>query len=89
MAERTIEAWYLEDRSFPPPKGFAAEALVSDRSMYEEAERDWQGFWARQARELLTWYDDFHTTCEWDLPFAKWFTGGTLNVASTCRSRQL
>ena len=73
MAEPAIEAYYSEDRTFPPPDGFAADALVSDRSLYDEAERDWEGFWARQARELVTWFDDFDTVCEWNLPFAKWF----------------
>src|SRR5439155_372739 len=57
--------------------------------LYEEAERDPEAFWARQARELVTWFDDFDTVCEWDLPFAKWFTGGTLNVAYNCLDRHV
>src|SRR5438132_4640476 len=81
MAEPAIEAYYSEDRTFPPSPAFAAHALVDDRSLYEEADRDPEAFWARQARELVTWFDDFDTVCEWDLPFAKWFVGGTLNVA--------
>jgi acetyl-CoA synthetase len=89
MAEPAIEAYYSEDRTFPPPAAFAAQALVADRSLYEEAERDWEGFWARQARELVTWFDDFDTVCEWNLPFAKWFVGGTLNVAYNCLDRHI
>src|SRR5262249_7748592 len=46
-------------------------------------------FWARQARDLLTWYDDFDTVLEWDLPFAKWFVGGTLNVSYNCLDRHV
>ena len=81
MAEQpTIADFYVEDGAFPPPPAFVAEALVTDRSMYDEAEADYEAFWARQARELLSWYDDFDTTLEWELPFAKWFVGGTLNV---------
>ena len=64
-------------------------ALVADRSLYEEAERDYVAFWARQARELVSWFSDFDTTLEWDLPFAKWFSGGTLNISYNCLDRHL
>ncbi|QGG93828.1 acetate--CoA ligase [Actinomarinicola tropica] len=89
MAEPAIEDHYSEDRTFPPPDGFVADALVRDRSLYEEADADPEAFWARQARELLTWRSDFDTTLEWDLPFAKWFVGGTLNVAENCVDRHV
>jgi acetyl-CoA synthetase len=89
MTEPAIEAYYSEDRTFPPPEAFAAHALVADQSLYEEAERDPEAFWARQARELVTWFDDFDTVCEWNLPFAKWFVGGTLNVAYNCLDRHV
>src|SRR3954469_19105471 len=89
VAEATIEAYYLEDRTFPPPDDFKSNALVSDDSMYKEAESDWEGFWAKQARELVTWFDDFDTVLEWDLPFSKWFQGGTLNVSYNCLDRHI
>ncbi len=89
MGEAAIEEFYVEDRVFPPPAAFAAEALVSDRSLYEEADRDFEAFWARQARELLTWFTDFDTTLEWNLPYAKWFVGGTLNVSYNCLDRHV
>jgi acetyl-CoA synthetase len=89
MAEPTIEDYYVEDRAFPPPPGFAAGALVNDRSLYDEAEADMEGFWARQARELLTWDRDFDTVLEWDLPDARWFDGGRLNVATNCLDRHV
>src|SRR6478735_8578790 len=57
--------------------------------MYEEADADFEAFWARQARELITWFDDFDTTLEWQLPFAKWFVGGTLNVSYNCLDRHV
>src|ERR671933_685223 len=85
----TIEAYYLEDRSFPPPDDFKKKALVVDTSMYEEADQDYEGFWARQAAELLDWSTDWHTILEWDLPFAKWFVGGKLNVAHNCLDRHV
>ena len=89
MSDAAIEALYLEERSFEPPEAFRKQALVTDRLLYEEAEKDPEGFWARQARELLDWFDDFHTVLEWDLPFAKWFDGGTLNVSYNCLDRHV
>jgi acetyl-CoA synthetase len=79
-----IEDFLVEDRTFPPPEDFKAHALVTGAELYHEAERDWQGFWARQAADLVTWYDEWHTILEWDLPFARWFVGGTLNVSANC-----
>ncbi|MCP5024694.1 MAG: acetate--CoA ligase [Actinomycetia bacterium] len=88
-SEPTIEDYYVEDRTFPPSADFTASALVSDRSLYDEAEADLEGFWARQARELLTWDQDFSTVLEWDLPFAKWFADGKLNVSYNCLDRHV
>ncbi|MCY3644938.1 MAG: acetate--CoA ligase, partial [Acidimicrobiaceae bacterium] len=89
MAEGSIEIYETEDRTFPPPPDFAAAAQVADRSMYDEAAADFEAFWAGQARDLLDWDDDFHTTLEWDLPFAKWFVGGKLNVSYNCLDRHV
>ncbi|MBK9179643.1 MAG: acetate--CoA ligase [Acidimicrobiales bacterium] len=89
MSEPTIEDYYSEKRTFPPPDGFARAALVSDTHLYDEAAADYQGFWARQAAELLDWATDWHTICEWDLPFARWFVGGTLNVSHNCLDRHV
>ncbi len=89
MAEPTIEDYYTEERLFPPSNEFVANTLVRDRSLYEEAEADYEAFWARQARELLTWFEDFHTTLEWELPVARWYVGGSLNVAYNCLDRHV
>ncbi len=90
MADQaTIEALYLEDRTFPPPEHFKKDALVVDTWMYDEADQDYQGFWARQAADLLDWFEDWHTILEWELPFAKWFVGGKLNVAHNCLDRHV
>src|SRR5687768_14496301 len=89
MAEPTIEALYREQRTLPPPPDFAERALVADRSLHDEADKDWEGFWARQASELVDWFDEWHTTLEWNLPFARWFAGGTLNASYNCLDRHL
>ena len=88
-AEPTIEELYVEKRVFEPPAGFVAQANAADRSLYDEADADFEAFWARQARELVSWFDPFHTTLEWNLPFAKWFVGGTLNVSYNCLDRHV
>ena len=88
-ASPAIEDYYSENRTFAPPPEFAEHAWISDRSMYEHAEEDWQGFWAEQARDLLDWFDEWETVLEWELPFAKWFVGGTLNVSYNCLDRHV
>jgi acetyl-CoA synthetase len=85
----TIEAYQLEERRFPPSEEFKKDALVVDASLYDEAERDYQGFWAHQAAFLLDWSQEWHTICEWEPPFAKWFVGGQLNVAHNCLDRHV
>ncbi|HEY2702574.1 MAG TPA: acetate--CoA ligase [Candidatus Dormibacteraeota bacterium] len=86
---RTIEALLQERRTYPPPDGFAATANVKDDGIYAEAEADREAFWARMARENLSWFKDFDTTLEWDLPFARWFVGGELNVSYNCLDRHV
>jgi acetyl-CoA synthetase len=85
----TIEAWYSEERRFPPPEEFKKDALVTDTSLYDEADRDYEGFWARQAADLLDWTEEWETILEWDLPYAKWFVGGKLNAAQNCLDRHV
>jgi len=89
MPEATIEALLAEGRTFPPPPEFKKAARIVDAEIYDEAERDFEGFWARQAAELLDWTEEWHTILEWDLPFAKWFVGGTLNVSFNCLDRHV
>jgi acetyl-CoA synthetase len=84
----TLEALLQEGRTFPPSESFRKTALDTDAAVYDEAERDWQGFWAAQAL-ALDWTHEWHTILEWDLPFAKWFIGGKLNVAYNCLDRHV
>ncbi|HEX2786129.1 MAG TPA: acetate--CoA ligase [Ilumatobacteraceae bacterium] len=85
----TIDDLMLENRKFPPSAEFKRHALVADTGLYDDAAEDYQGFWARQAAELLTWTTDWDTICEWNLPFAKWFVGGQLNVSYNCLDRHV
>jgi acetyl-CoA synthetase len=83
-----IEDYLAELRTFPPPEEFARSAVVADRSMFEKAASDPEGFWAEQAR-ALTWFETWEQVLEWELPFSKWFIGGRLNVAHNCLDRHV
>ncbi|MEP6625525.1 MAG: acetate--CoA ligase, partial [Acidimicrobiia bacterium] len=89
MADVTLEALADEQRVFPPSPEFAANALVADQSMHDRATADPTAFWAEQARDLLHWDQDFTSVCEWDLPFARWFSDGQLNVSYNCLDRHV
>jgi acetyl-CoA synthetase len=82
-----IEALFSETRRFPPSPPFAAQANAKP-GIHEEAQRDPQAFWAARAREL-EWIKPFETVLEWNEPFAKWFTGGKLNVSVNCLDRHV
>jgi acetyl-CoA synthetase len=85
----SLENLGREERRFPPSEEFAAQA-VAGPDLYEKAQADRLGFWAEQARELLTWSTDFQQTLDWtQAPFAKWFVGGELNVAYNCTDRHV
>ena len=83
-----IENLLAETRRFPPDPAFVARANAT-AALYEEAERDYVAFWERLARERISWYTPFDRTLEWDLPFAKWFTGGELNISYNCVDRHV
>ncbi len=87
--ENAIDALQWENRTFPPSAAFKKTALVVDTAMYDDANRDYEAFWADQASEMLDWSTPWTTVCEWDLPYAKWFVGGQLNVSHNCLDRHV
>ena len=84
----TIEALLEELRIIEPPPEFRSGALVKDESIYRRAEEDLEGFWAEQA-ETLEWSRKWDSVLEWDPPWAKWFSGGRLNISVNCLDRHL
>jgi acetyl-CoA synthetase len=84
-----IEALYLEDRTFPPSPRFQRDAWIRGREPYEQAERDWERWWELQAEALLDWYEPWTSVCEWNAPYATWFSGGKLNVSHNCLDRHV
>jgi acetyl-CoA synthetase len=87
-ARSALETFSQEDRRFPPPAEFVAQANVDDPSIYERAAKDLEGFWAEQAK-TLTWRKPFTKVLEWDVPYAKWFVGGELNISENCLDRHV
>jgi acetyl-CoA synthetase len=80
-----IDALLLEERRYPPPPEFAAQANATP----EIYERDFDEFWETEGRERITWFEPFTTLYEWELPYAKWYVGGTLNVCFNCVDRHV
>jgi acetyl-CoA synthetase len=77
-----------EDRTFPPPASFTAQANIRDASIYEQAERDPEAFWAAFASEL-EWSTPWTKVLDWKPPHAQWFVGGTLNASVNCVDRHI
>ncbi|MFN7980346.1 MAG: acetate--CoA ligase [Vicinamibacterales bacterium] len=75
-----------EDRTFPPSESFRATATVRDESIYAEAARDPEAFWAGFAREL-DWITPWTSVLDWQPPHARWFVGGKLNASVNCVDR--
>lgn len=84
----------MESRIFAPPAAFVEKATVAGMAAYkalcDEAERDYEGFWARLAREHVEWQTPFTRTLNEDnAPFYKWFEDGKLNVSYNCLDRNI
>ena len=88
VSSATIDSLLKEKEQYAPPKEFTARALVKDDSLYREAEKDFEKFWAGQA-EGLHWVKKWDKVLDWQEPFAKWFPGGKLNVSENCLDRHL
>src|SRR4051812_46387515 len=84
----TLEELQQVER-FDPPDEFRDQALIRDRSVHEEADKDPVAWWAEQAR-ALPWFKAFDTVLnEAAPPFYKWFEGGTINASYNCLDRHV
>jgi acetyl-CoA synthetase len=82
---QSIDTLLLEERRFPPPADFAAQANAQP-SIYDD---DFETFWEREGRERVAWFEPFSKLYEWNPPFAKWYLGGKLNVSHSCVDRHV
>lgn len=87
MAEAKLEAWLEENRRYAPSPDFSARANAQP-GIYELADADPEGWWRQQA-ERLTWDQTPTKILEWDAPFARWFSDGTLNASVNCVDRHV
>jgi len=84
----------VENRVFPPSEAMVKAARISGMDAYyalcSEAEKDFEGFWARLARENLVWSKPFTQTLdESNAPFYKWFADGELNASANCLDKHM
>ena len=89
-----MEPLMNESRIFNPPTDFVKNAAISGMDAYNklcaEAEKDYEGFWARLAKEHVYWKQPFTKTLdESKAPFYKWFEDGTTNASYNCLDRNL
>ena len=87
MSTEEISNLGHEGRLFAPSAAFAAQANAKP-DLYAEADADYEAFWAKQAG-ALHWEKSWDRVLEWNLPFAKWFTGGKLNASYNCIDRHV
>jgi acetyl-CoA synthetase len=80
-----IDTLFLEERRYPPPDDFAARANATA----EIYERGFEEFWEAEGRERVTWFEPFGQLYEWELPYARWYLGGKLNVCFNCVDRHV
>jgi len=85
-----LDSTLREHRVFPPPAEFAAKARIKSFAEYEQMYRrsvdDPESFWAEAARELH-WFKPWEKVLDWNLPWAKWFVGGKINLSYNCVDR--
>ncbi len=90
--ETSIESILNEDRVFEPAAEFSAQAAIKNMAEYEalcaEAAENPVKFWESIADEL-DWFEKWDIALDWDLPHAKWFVGGKINIAHNCLDRHL
>jgi acetyl-CoA synthetase len=79
----------LDIETFEPPEEFAQHALLNDSSVYDEAEKDWKGWWMKQAKELHWFKEPSEDVDESNPPFYKWFQDGKINASYNCLDRHV
>jgi acetyl-CoA synthetase len=85
VSDHAIETLLAEERRFPPPADFAAQANAQP-DIYDLS---FEELWEREGRERVTWFEPFAELYEWELPYAKWYVGGKLNVTYNCVDRHV
>jgi acetyl-CoA synthetase len=92
LTQVNIDSILDEQRSFPPPPEFSQKAQIKSLAQYEalykESVEQPEKFWARAAEELH-WFKKWDKVLEWNVPWAKWFVGGQINLSYNCLDRHV
>src|SRR5258708_2533331 len=87
LSSQDLESTLRENRVFPPPEEFSKHAHIKSleqyEAMYKKSIQDPEGFWAEAAKELH-WFKPWDKVLEWNLPSARWFVGGKMNLSYNC-----
>ncbi len=93
MSDIEINSILTETRLFEPPANFTANArlkMAELETLHQQADSDYEGFWAQQANALLDWHTPFSKTLDdSNAPHYQWFNDGTMNVSYNCIDRHL
>jgi acetyl-CoA synthetase len=93
MSEISIESTLHEERLFSPSVEFSQAAQIKSLAEYEalyaRAQANPEQFWAELAQSELHWFKKWDKVLDWQPPFAKWFTGGKINISYNCLDRHL
>ena len=84
-ADGSIETMLREERRYPPPPEFAAQANAQHGALRARL----RGALGARGRERVTWFEPWTTLLEWEPPYAKWYLGGKLNVCFNCVDRHV
>jgi len=87
-----IESLLKESRTFAPDPAFSRQANWNKKTVRELralGEKSPERFWARMAKEHVSWFTPWKKVLDWKPPFAKWFVGGKTNVSYNCLDRHL
>ncbi|MGA2251371.1 acetate--CoA ligase [Terracidiphilus sp.] len=89
-SSQALDSTLRENRLFPPPPEFSAHAHIQSIEQYEELYKqsieDPETFWANAASDLH-WFKKWDKVLDWNLPWAKWFVGGQINLSYNCVDR--
>ncbi|HYP26394.1 MAG TPA: acetate--CoA ligase [Blastocatellia bacterium] len=92
MSQSSIDSVLKESRVFEPPEEFSRSAHIKSSADYEriyrEAQDDPEKFWGDVAKELH-WFKPWDKVLEWEVPWAKWFVGGQINISYNCLDRHV
>ena len=87
MSNESVQIYYPSDEIV---KNAAVSGMDAYKALCAEAEADYEGYWAKRARELITWKQPFTQALDQsNAPFFKWFADGKLNASYNCLDRNV